>query len=235
MNALNNAASFYYDVYYISKKTLDVGKRVDFDFMPHHKSYSLAIFLGMDPPESFAYNTFVEFLVFKDCEEIKKIFNKIVKKVENFYAAGNYVANVVVFDLDETIIDEKNKLLSPNMRELILNIIKQFDYAVLWSHGVERHVKGALERHNLDFWHKIMFKPHNISYCKNKSLGRVLLRLNEKYGVTGFDKSYLFDDLPSNNLGEYTKQYIIPLNKKSEYYDDFYKKAAIEIFDAIRM
>lgn len=151
--------------------------------------------------------------------------NNILFKYNLFFKYNLKPASVVVWDLDNTIIDKNYNLINDQLVEILSNQKNIFDYTVLWSHGNTTHVEKGKDLLNRKY--DIMFdlciskrindfdKPDT---CKNISY--VLKLLNKKYHITSFKFSCLIDDICENYNKDYFA-YIKP-SKSKNYIDLFY-------------
>lgn len=117
----------------------------------------------------------------------------------------NLPVSVIVFDLDETLIDTNGQLLTTTTKKQLKRMRAIFDYVVLWSHGCNRHVDNILLTVMGDF-RKIF--DLTISRCigdpvSNKGMGLVFRRLNEMYGISEISFCVLVDDQAQNYVGDY--------------------------------
>lgn len=141
-------------------------------------------------------------------KQVRMFFNNLTTKFDDNINYKNFIpANVIVFDLDDTIITADDELL-----ENSINVLKyarqRFDLVILWSHGSDDHVKRIVKKFNLScFFDKILCNPDcgSISYKKN------LLFLYTFFPEYSFNKCVLVDDLLTNYTPEY--DYIIVPNR----------------------
>lgn len=113
-------------------------------------------------------------------------------------------SSVVVFDLDDTIIDEQGVVFAKDLLQGI-NILRSiYDYIGLWSHGSTNHVFKYVkqlcneEKVKFDF---VITRDH---YTYNKSVIHVLNILNEKFNVESITYSCLVDDKFDNYNDDYS-------------------------------
>lgn len=181
----------------------------------------LLILIGLKNVPKNVPNNYTKIFKFNENIQVDELVYEVASYLENFYKIPKLVS-VVVFDLDDTIIDENDKLLYSGILEEIKTITSYFDYSVLWSHGLSTHVMRNVERYKLDrIFDHIMYRNINVE-DNNKSVGTVLQQLNQLYEVTGFTFTVLFDDLELNNIGDYDVQYKIPRHMGESYYEEYY-------------
>jgi len=114
--------------------------------------------------------------------------------------------SIIVFDLDDTLINENLELLQ-NVDEAMQWARKNFDLMVLWTHGNSKHLQHQWNAWNLEKYKfdKILARGDDDTIsCKN------LLFLYNYFPKYKFTHSVLIDDTPSNITPEYTN-FIIPL------------------------
>jgi len=131
--------------------------------------------------------------------------------------------SVIVFDLDDTLIDESNKPLIPNIKSFINNVSKLFTYVVLWSHGTCEHVHRNLKKHDLEKVFNLVISRTYEEQTANKSFAFVFRELNKRYRVTSVTITALVDDLPANYTQDY--DYYIQVPTKKKLVQPFYKYA----------
>lgn len=141
---------------------------------------------------------------------------------------------IIVFDLDDTIINVENKLLFPEICEYIEHIKMKFDLCILWSFGNRVHVNRIkksipklksifdLTVDNEEFHHKL----------KAKYLSQLILVLHKKFKISNISYSCLIDNLPSNYTRDYNCFIRVPEKKNESFYRNFYGKV-IEFIDSI--
>lgn len=114
--------------------------------------------------------------------------------------------SIIVFDLDDTLID--SNLIKLDGADLVLQWAKEkFGLVVLWSHGDSLYVQEQIKKHfswfNFDL---VLARDPEGRSCKN------LLHIYNHFPNTYFSgEAILVDDTVSNWTPEYTKM-IVPLN-----------------------
>lgn len=233
VDELNDRLSFSCDVWYCTGTGYksSYGEQVSSPnrFRPHHKSYSLVVYLGVGG-NKVTHNLFVDEMTVNDpSETVDSIVEQIqarVNKFDRLKGTGTGYGSVVVFDLDRTIINDDAELLHRAVRPLVSAITNRFTYRVLWSHGDDIHVRSALEKISMaHLWDVIMVRPFDATETANKSLGVVLKALNSKLGVWGVSWSVLFDDLKENSVGDYDEHLVVPVGESARFYSQWYQKA----------
>lgn len=109
-------------------------------------------------------------------------------------------ASVVVFDLDRTLIDDKDRVLDGAV-SVLEHARSVYDTTVLWSHGSPLHVDkqvNAFEKHGVRFDLVLSNAQSGDKSCKN------LLYLYNYFTDTYFTKAVLVDDSVFNWTPEYT-------------------------------
>jgi hypothetical protein len=128
--------------------------------------------------------------------------------------------NVIVFDMDETLIDRDT---IPYYKEIFKEISEYrdyFKYIILWTHGLTSYLSEV----KLDFEFDL-YMSRNDEHSENKGLGAVLRELNKSCGVSHLDFCVLVDDTPSNFENDYDL-FLHIVNKPSR---NTYKKALGEV------
>lgn len=154
-------------------------------------------------------------------ESVKSVVENALASKANFFRGKQEKAvSVAVFDLDETIIDRSDTLVSNTIVDFYKGIRKDFHYVILWSHGNKRHVDRVSSTLDSEFGitfdciiHRgcvedVVDKQNDVNI--NKGAGKVLQILNKKFKVTSLYMSVLIDDLPSNFTNDYLFYIKIP-------------------------
>lgn len=139
--------------------------------------------------------------------------------------------SIIVFDLDDTLIDEKYNLLSPKMPK-ILGITKNiFDYVLLWSHGDACHVRHSLLTNKLheNMFDMIITRGTLQKDWYNKGLGYLLKEANRTLKIGSLSFSVLADDLLSNWIGDYDCFVLIPQKTTGDKLAQFYLDKLTEL------
>lgn len=158
----------------------------------------------------------------------KPVIETIISKYNNFFKNDLYnTASVIVWDLDDTILDRNYKLLNDQLVDVLQSQNYIFDYSVLWSHGTSHHVTKCLDilnrKYNINFDSCIAKKIeeyHKKDTCKNVSY--VLKTLNDKFNITSFNFSCLIDDMCENLNNDYYV-YVKP-SRNTDFYDIIFNK-----------
>ena len=154
-------------------------------------------------------------------------YNQILRNTYNLHL--NYVKNiiephpksVIVFDLDETIIDQDYHLVCSYVKEILQESRNIFDYMVLWSHGATSHVQKAISLYKLDkLFDLVLTRGRFQNECFNKGFGFVLKHLNRIHGVSKVNLSILVDDQDTNFNNDYN--YFFKVNNEID--NNEYKK-----------
>lgn len=147
-----------------------------------NRVYRINLTLGMKIPDN-------------DIETIFDFSRKFKTKI---------TASVLVFDLDDTIIDVNGKLFANDLYPAIQSLRSIYTYIGLWSHGTTNHVfkyiKKIYDTQNVKF----DFIISRGDYARNKSVAHVLNVLNEQFNVSRLNLSCLVDDKKSNFTEDYT-------------------------------
>lgn len=109
---------------------------------------------------------------------------------------------VIVFDLDDTLINANNECLE-DAHELLAHARRLYDYVVLWSHGSPLHVDDQLSKFDIKLFDLVLRNNDGNQVNKN------LLHLYNYFPSCRFDNAKLVDDTVCNWTPEYTNM-IIP-------------------------
>lgn len=110
-----------------------------------------------------------------------------------------YKKSIIVFDLDETLIDSLCKKLD-YADELLEIAHDQYDYVVLYSHGSHLHVDDNVTKFKFAKFDLVLSNDENDKKC-NKNL----LQLYNYFPQVRFTRATLVDDSLYNWTPEYTK------------------------------
>lgn len=177
--------------------------------------YSIRVYINepIDEEEKSTL-TFCEYLSGCDAKDLLGRVSAILRRVNMLQQSGS----VVVFDLDDVLIDEKDQLLDSTVLPVLHACSTWFTYCVLWSHGTSRHVADAFRRHKLGtFFHMTLSKDVLRSKLPDttKGMGYVLRCLNQKFGLTRVIHSCLVDDQRSNFNDDYDQFILVDAKRAS--------------------
>jgi hypothetical protein len=162
----------------------------------------------------FPYNTEISDIKKKIAEYARKYFSQqvIPKKPR---------ANIIVFDLDDTLITENGKLFYDKIFDDLKQYRKVFDYMVLWTHGTEDYLHeiwSKIQRESFKF-DLYMARKINVEITSyNKGMAAVLRELNRIYSVESLGYTVLVDDKLSNYVYDYDTLVHITSEPKEHYY-----------------
>ncbi len=132
-------------------------------------------------------------------------------------------ASVIVFDLDDTLIDGNNRALLIDLQHFVTFMKRMFTFVVMWSHGTCEHVHKNLKKHNIESCFDMVIARTYDEDTKNKGLGYVFRALNKQFRVTSLTYTALVDDLPTNYTNDYDFYLQVPTRAKDV--PKFYKYA----------
>nr|WOZ57636.1 38K protein [Menippe mercenaria nudivirus] len=114
-------------------------------------------------------------------------------------------ASVVVFDLDDTLIDCDYDIIIDDLNRFLLQCQRLFDLVVLWSHGCPKHVNHAFSTSMAEYrlYFTDVFAKTSSFVTNNKGCGKLLAMLNRKYGVQCLKETMLVDDQLCNYNNDY--------------------------------
>lgn len=137
--------------------------------------------------------------------ELENAVKKALVWASTKYKENYELNNIIVFDLDRTLIDDDSRKLH-GADELLEYCNEKFDKIVLWSHGSSLHVdeQKAFSFKNFKFDVTLVNVLESDKSCKN------LLHLYNLFPDIYFENAVLVDDSVFNYTPEYTK-YIIPM------------------------
>lgn len=150
-----------------------------------------------------------------------------------FYAkriAGGDNVSIAVFDLDETLIDYNYKILIT--KEQLNWFRKNFDFLVLWSHGVRDHVLRGQSNLTATLgveFDEVICRERN-DYGGHKLLSVVTRALSRNYQIKSVTKSLLVDDLSQNSAGDYTVYCKVPSTDIPAFYKkliDYFERESV--------
>lgn len=154
-------------------------------------------------------NIHVDYLIYNGLFDVMQVCRDLQMLKKQFFDRGRLKKSVIVFDLDETIIDEHYNLVCKNVDNTVNASRAIFDLVVLWSHGNAKHVKRALKTRNLHF-DMVLTRGATQTHCSNKGLGYVLKCLNENFDVGYISHSCLVDDTMENFKNDYNIFILVP-------------------------
>lgn len=130
--------------------------------------------------------------------------NMAVDMAKNWATELTEQKSIIVFDLDLSLIDNKNNKLK--YADTVLNHAKHlYDFVVLYSHGSKLHVDENVEQFEPDTFDLVL--SNNSRY--QKKTNKNILHLYNYFPNVRFTKTTLFDDSIYNYTPEYNK-FIIP-------------------------
>lgn len=137
---------------------------------------------------------------------------KFERRAANTLLCG--AQNVVVFDLDRTIVDDCGDLLSDTVVQWVERVCAAFDMVVLWSHGDSNHVQSVLQRHPRlqPLFHTVITRNPIDTYTDTfaKGTGTLMSILNDRHNMVCMGYVVLVDDQPLNYTDDYDEYICIP-------------------------
>lgn len=122
-------------------------------------------------------------------------YEKINKLTKNYLKVGNFAADVIVFDVDDTLITEKNNSDVVFCKDLeLLCELKKANPSYLigiWSHGTTNHIKYTKNLYNFTWDFILTRKEH---YVGTKFAAYLLYCLNSMMGICSLNSAILIDD-----------------------------------------
>lgn len=130
--------------------------------------------------------------------DIDEIYTTI-QAIKSWPSTISQEKSIIVFDLDETLIDSENKMY-PNAIDVLKIARNYFDLLVLWSHGSSLHVDEHITKYFSNIKFDLVLSNSNDQPKSPKNL----LYLYNYFPNTLFTTSWLIDDSPYNITAEYT-------------------------------
>lgn len=140
-----------------------------------------------------------------------RIMNQYCRFVRNATAGAK---RVVVIDLDETLIDCKDRAIV-DIKRVIACLRSYFDILVLWTHGDGDHLRSSLVLHPDIQVDQLYYRDAAIDENYQKGLGHVLKSLNENLRVSEIAYSCLIDDCSDNYQQDYNTFIHMPSEAKA--------------------
>jgi hypothetical protein len=165
------------------------------------KNFSVHLSLGGTPTNQNK-NFFYRYISYNSAfPEISRILDGLARVFSSFRIAENYLksrTNVIVFDMDDTLIDKMTNPFYKNIFNDLLQYKQYFDYVILWTHGTTPYLSEV----KLDFKFDLYMSRNN-EESENKGLGAVLRELNKSHCVNSLDFCVLVDDGAFNFKDDY--------------------------------
>lgn len=196
------------------------------------KCFSVHISLGKNPANP-NLNHFYKYLTYSSpFPRIETIIYNLSTVYRSFRVNDlpKRRTSVIVFDMDDTLIDETTK---PFYKDIFVELNEYrdyFQYIVLWTHGTTSYLSEIELGFKFD-----LYISRSGEETENKGLGGVLRELNRAYGVSSLDFCVLVDDGSFNFTDDYdlfvhvkTKPlrgtYKTALNDIIRYMNSYYEK-----------
>lgn len=190
------------------------------------RQYFSVIYVNKKPPANIVSKTFSVHLMFGDKDgslyrrhhrlnifcfyhswidsfpSIEDVEKHIYILYSGFYKNIKYMSgrrnDVIVFDMDETLIDRDTVPYYKNIFKELELYRKYFKYIILWTHGTTSYLSEI----DLDFKFDL-YISRNADDSENKGLGAILREMNVSYGISCLDFCVLVDDTISNYENDY--------------------------------
>lgn len=152
----------------------------------------------------------------------------IMSKYSAFMKKINSEESVIVWDLDQTLINDDSSPTVADLSKLLLRFKSNFQRCVLWSHGTSAHVNAHLKLYRIEhLFDLIISRKLTNEYDSNKGMGVILRELNKKFGTTKILYSCLVDDKQSNYLEDYT--FFLKLEPNKFNHEAEFKEAQVKL------
>lgn len=161
-------------------------------------------------PRYVIWNTTDDLTVCATCVDRMNEYNlyEAYRKAKDWAFSITKLESIIVFDLDETLIDRKCKKLK-FADELLKCARLLYDKVVLYSHGSNLHVDDNVTKFNSDSFDLVLSNNHCDKVCQKN-----LLYLYNYFPNTMFKTATLVDDSLYNWTPEYDK-FIVPYKLSS--------------------
>lgn len=127
-------------------------------------------------------------------------------------------ASVLVFDLDDTLIDGEGNIFAEDLNEAITRLRSIYTYVGIWSHGSTNHVFKHIKKISNEYNVKFDFVITRDDKVYNKSAIHILNVLNTKFSISELTFSCLVDDKIENYNNDYSL--FLHLTKKPKKFTD---------------
>uniref|UniRef100_A0AAU8GD07 38K protein n=1 Tax=Faxonius propinquus nudivirus TaxID=3139431 RepID=A0AAU8GD07_9VIRU len=207
---------------------------------PKINNYSIRIFINMPEKiinDEIKCNIHIDYTIFQidSIKNLITLYRELTIKQKIFLnniKDFSLNASVIVYDLDDTIVDNEGELLTDNILKIINESNKLFTFHVLWSHGNTRHVTFITETKLKNIKFDLIITRLEFSNFHNKGFGYVFKKLNSIFGVGSISYNALIDDQALNFIGDYdcfihvskqknkyilSKEYRLNFNKMKKY------------------
>lgn len=169
-------------------------------------------------------NLYVDYVDGNEFSTSDALVSHIIRLYHRFNKSIERHESVIVWDLDETIINDDGTTTSDDIVYFLHQFKKHFKRMVVWSHGDPGHVIGHLKRLRIhSLFDMVITRSYHNTYGYNKGIGFVLKELNRKFNTTMITYSCLVDDKPENYVGDYT--FYIRLNPRERDHTRVFKTA----------
>lgn len=166
----------------------DLGAR---SFWSH---YSISIGIGTSVPQELSDQT-VDSISAKWIDD-PNIFVESLKTIIQRRFRSPRASSVVVWDYDDTLVNEKGQILFKEIPGLVHTVSKYFDYSVLWTHATTKWLIQNSFPFKFDV---IMTRGNEPTDGRGaKHSAHVLRALNDSLGVVALTYSALIDDTKDN-------------------------------------
>lgn len=184
------------------------------------KSFSVYITIGIEDTSKIrSQHAFTKYLCYNNIQYKEHILKDIKIAADNFYrnikTNPNFKKNVIVFDLDETLVYNQLNLAYPTLFNDLQKYRQLFDYIILWTHATTDYANEALATINPQYIDEnntpkpfkfdfiISRKSTNVDVFYNKGLAYVLNELNKRDSLISINFAVLIDDKKYNFNNDY--------------------------------
>lgn len=168
-------------------------------------SYTYSVLIYFEDTNLVDENLYVDFLDARQYKNTREIVVQVESLYNRFKQPLELQESVVVWDLDETLINDDGTPTSDKLEVYLKLFRNHFKRMVVWSHGDPAHVFGHLNKLNIKHhFDMVITRSYREEYGKNKGIGYVLKCLNKKFKTTQIYYSCLIDDKPENFKNDYT-------------------------------
>lgn len=164
------------------------------------KSFSVHLSLG-NTPTNPNRNHFYRYLSYKTpFPQIDQVVDALATIYKTFRTTELHFprTNVIVFDMDDTLIDANGKPFYKNIFNDLIQYKEYFQYLILWTHGTTSYLSEINLGMTFD-----LYMSRNAEDSENKGLGAVLRELNKSHAIEKLDFCVLVDDSAYNYDNDY--------------------------------
>jgi hypothetical protein len=174
------------------------------------KKFSVYLYIGENKltfMDAKIKNMHIMYMMCPYSTHMDQIKAKIKENADNYFRNNfQFPSNVIVFDMDETLITCDLNLFYRDIFKDLQLYRSVFEFIILWTHGTEDYLHETWSKFDTEEFTFDMFMSRRVSIDRtdfNKGLGAVLKQLNVKFGIQKLGFTTLVDDKESNFESDY--------------------------------